>query len=366
MPKNIAVFCDGTWNRADQTTNGRPCPTNVLRLFESTRLEDKKQNPQLVHYIAGIGTRRSERITGGGFGFGISDNIKNGYQFIVSNYDKGDRIFLFGFSRGAYTARSIAGLIHNVGILNRNELHRANEAYRNYKDRSAEWHPDSAASQDFRRQYTHRDEKIAFLGVWDTVGALGAPYGRVVGWVLGQLFKFGFHDVKLSSTVESAYHALAIDEKRWPFRPTLWELSDSHKAKNTAASPQEPYYEEKWFHGVHSNVGGGYPDTGLSDISLEWMAERAIRHGLNIDLDLIASPPFRPSPGTEPDVSQTLGYQIMTALLVKLPSLVSKRLIASGDADLVRHIDWKGDYNRPVGAPAKTTASAAREPELVA
>ena len=116
MPKKLIIFCDGTWN--EPTKNG----TNVLRMLQATEFKDTKGDPQLVHYIAGVGTRKDEKFSGGTFGLGISNNIIDAYSFIVSNYEEGDEIFLFGFSRGAFTARSIAGLIHNLGVLHRCNL----------------------------------------------------------------------------------------------------------------------------------------------------------------------------------------------------------------------------------------------------
>jgi uncharacterized protein (DUF2235 family) len=136
MPKKLAIFCDGTWN--EPTKHG----TNVLRMLQATEPKDANgDHPQLVHYIAGVGTRKGERFRGGAFGLGISDNIIDAYSFIVSNYENGDEIFLFGFSRGAYTARSIAGLIHNLGVLKRHNLPLIAEAYKHYKDKTDDWKP---------------------------------------------------------------------------------------------------------------------------------------------------------------------------------------------------------------------------------
>ena len=112
MPKKLIIFCDGTWN--EPTKHG----TNVLRMLQATESKDAKGDPQLVHYIAGVGTRKGERFRGGTFGLGISNNITDAYSFIVSNYEKGDEIFLFGFSRGAYNARALGGLITDMGLLN--------------------------------------------------------------------------------------------------------------------------------------------------------------------------------------------------------------------------------------------------------
>ena len=170
--KKLAIYFDGTWNTADQhTKDGLSCPTNVSKLFAATLPHDNQNNHQIVHYVRGVGTRKLERIRGGGFGYGISDNIKEGYRFLVSNHEPGDDIYIFGFSRGAYTARSLAGLIRNVGILRREKLYLVNEAYKRYKDRSTDWHPDGKDALSFKQEHSWDDEKIRFLGVFDTVGA---------------------------------------------------------------------------------------------------------------------------------------------------------------------------------------------------
>lgn len=368
-PKKLVLFCDGTWNRVDQkTVDSRPCPTNVLKLFEATMPYDQQGNPQIVHYIEGVGTRRAERLRGGGFGYGISDNIKNAYCFIVSNYAPGDEIFLFGFSRGAFTVRSIAGMIRNVGILKRHKRHLANEAFRRYVARSKKWHPDSEYSKKFRKENTHQNETIRFLGVWDTVGALGAPFGILLGWVVGKLFNCRFHDVKLSSIIDSAYHALSIDERRWPFRPTLWKLNDKHLQRNAqnAATGRPPAYEEKWFPGVHSNVGGGYPNTGLSDCALEWMVDRARSHGLNVDIDLISNPQYQPDVKEHIEKSQTVVCRLATALFVKLPSLISSKLIYPKDRrSHVCFIKLHGDYVRPIGNPGNIKSATNQYPQVM-
>ncbi|QFY42616.1 DUF2235 domain-containing protein [Candidatus Methylospira mobilis] len=364
MTKNLVVFCDGTWNRVDRTTvDGHPCPTNVLSLFEATLPADRNNNPQIVHYIEGVGTRRMERLSGGGFGYGISDNIKNAYAFIISNYEPGDRIFLFGFSRGAYTARSIAGLIRNMGILKREKLHLINKAYDCYKDTSDEWHPNSDQSKAFRAENTHQNETIWFLGVWDTVGALGAPFGLVPGWIVNKLFKCNFHDVLLSSSIESAYHALAIDERRWPFRPTLWTLNQTHRERNQLNKDSTGVflYEQKWFPGVHSNVGGGYADQGLSDCSLAWMADKAAARGLNIDLGMLVDPPFAPDLSKDIDDSQTIFYRIATVLFVKLPGMVIRSVFPASDRPLLDHLRFNGDYVRPIDDPEDLSECAKKK-----
>lgn len=367
--KKLVIFCDGTWNWPDQkTVDGRPCPTNVLKLFEATMPYDQHGNPQIVHYIEGVGTRWQERLRGGGFGYGISNNIKNAYCFIVSNYEPRDEIFLFGFSRGAYAVRSIAGMIRNVGVLKRDKLHLVNEAFQRYVNRSEKWHPNSKLSKNFREENTHQNETIRFLGVWDTVGALGAPFGTVLGWIVGKLFKSRFHDVKLSSIIESAYHALSIDERRWPFRPTLWKLNDKHLEKNAQdiANGHPPAYEEKWFPGVHSNVGGGYPNTGLSDCALEWMVGRAQNHGLNVDINLISNPRYQPDASEQIMNSQTICYRLLTALFVKLPGLISNKLLYPRDIRChVGHIQLNGDYVRPIGNPGNIKSAVVQYPRAM-
>jgi uncharacterized protein (DUF2235 family) len=366
MQKKLIVFCDGTWNRADQHSDGKPCPTNVLRLFESTLAEDRNGVPQITHYIEGVGTHKMERFWGGGFGYGISDNIKNAYSFIVSNYEKGDEIFLFGFSRGAFTARSIAGLIRNMGILRRDRLHLVHEAYNQYRDPDPKWGPDSEMAKAFRQANTFGGETIAFLGVWDTVGALGAPFGVVLSWITNLLFKCRFHDVRLSTIVESAYHAVAIDERRWPFRPTLWELNETHLARNAESLKKDGtlLYEQKWFPGVHSNVGGGYPNAGLSDCSLQWMAEKAGERGLNADLSRIDCPRWQPDLHADIDNSQTLAYRLATIAFVKLPAPLLKKFDKSKDAALIDHVLFNGDYVRPVGSQGNVAEAVKNFPSI--
>jgi uncharacterized protein (DUF2235 family) len=336
--KKLTVFFDGTWNRADQKSEGGlPCPTNVMKLFEATLPDDKHNNPQIMHYVRGVGTRRLERITGGGFGYGISDNIKEGYRFLVSNYEPGDEIYVFGFSRGAYTARSLAGLIRNVGILKREKLYMVNDAFNMYSDRSDAAHPEGQHAAEFRQQNTWGNETIRFLGVFDTVGALGAPFGFILSWIVNKLFKCSFHDTKLSSIIKSAYHAVAIDERRLPFQPTLMQSSKSHDPSN---------FGQRWFPGVHSNIGGGYSWTGLSDCSLDWMAQKAIDHGLNLDLKRISIPPFHKDIMEPIENSQTPIYRIATVLLVKLPACIG--LVPKRYKQAVPHITWNGDFIRPI------------------
>ena len=273
MKKRIVVCCDGTWNTPDEQDNGKPSPTNVVKTARTVADRDSGGFRQLVYYIEGVGTRWFDHLRGGAFGYGLSANIRQAYRYLVRHYQPGDEIFLFGFSRGAYTARSTAGLIRNCGLLRREHASRIDEAYAFYRRRDDTSHPTGAEAQNFRRMYSH-EIRIKFIGVWDTVGALGIPYGIL------RVFnrRVEFHDVKLSSYVENAFQALAIDEKRKFFVPAIWEAQ---------ASAVDQVLEQAWFAGAHSNVGGGYADSGLSDIAFLWMKNKAERCGLAFNEDYV-------------------------------------------------------------------------------
>ena len=236
--------------------------------------------PTIKWYDAGVGTERWNKIRGGVTGRGLSYNILQGYKFLVDNYDSGDEIYLFGFSRGAYTARSLAGMIRNVGILHgryaREKRLEDNPVLMNafwlYQRRDG--NPDTAEVSYFRSVYSMVDVEIRFLGVWDTVGALGIPSNSIDRVDP----RYEFHDTTLSRIVKSAYHALAIDETRPEFIPTMW------------TSPPKPgqTLEQVWFAGVHSEVGGG-KRLPLTDIPLRWMQDKAMANGLELNPNRIAS-----------------------------------------------------------------------------
>lgn len=289
MPKRLVVCCDGTWNTADQETDSHPCPTNVTKVALSLAPEDSSGTPQRVYYHRGVGTSRWDRITGGAFGSGLAGNVFDAYRFLVDTYEPGDEICFFGFSRGAFTARSTSGMVRNCGILRRENADRIGEAWSLYRA-SAE-KPSGVASTLFRRAYSY-EPRIRFIGVWDTVGALGLP---VLGprWLRPVIRRVNrrweFHDTKLSTRVDGAFHALAIDERREAFEPTLWQGQPE-------AEGQE--LRQVWFSGAHSDVGGGYSDTGLSDITLLWMVERAKEYGLEFLPGAFRSEPTGPmNPG---------------------------------------------------------------------
>jgi hypothetical protein len=272
--RNLVVCCDGTWNTPDEARHGITAPTNVAKLALAVATDGEHQ---LTFYEPGVGTAPGEHISGGALGYGLSRNIRSCYRFLARNYEPGDRLFLFGFSRGAYTARSLAGLIRNCGILLDDDADRVDAAYAFYRDRTSQTHPSSIASRLFRQTYSHPAAPIHFIGVWDTVGALGIPE-EFPGWkdmserLHGWERLWGFHDTRLSAQVTNAIHALSIDEARAAFRPTLWTQD--------AAAPGSQNLQQVWFAGVHSEVGGGTDDTALSDIPLLWMAEQAALAGL--------------------------------------------------------------------------------------
>lgn len=270
--KRLVICCDGTWNTPDQTDQGRPCPTNVTKLARAVAEQDDAGHEQRLYYHVGVGSRRSERLRGGAFGLGLSRDVRSAYRYIVENYDPGDEMFLFGFSRGAFTARSTAGLVRNVGVLRRENVDRLDEAYQLYRDRASK--PHDVEAELFRRSYSYETSsfqtRIRFIGVWDTVGALGIPWSGVP---LVRRFnrRWSFHDTQVSRIVDGAFQALAIDEKRRPFEPAVW-------MKHPEARDQR--VEQVWFPGVHCDVGGGYPDAALADVSLLWIADRAAEYGL--------------------------------------------------------------------------------------
>ncbi len=275
--KRIVICCDGTWNTPDESDAGVPMPTNVTRLAEVV-LPHEGHTDQLVYYNAGVGTSGSwfQRLIDGYTGRGVAANILQAYHFLIDVFVPGDQLFLFGFSRGAFTVRSLAGLIRCCGILRRKETHVLDRAFRLYRSRLPGSHPREREATLFRRTFAVEDvSPIEFIGVWDTVGALGNPL------LFGQLSPSNkFHDTDLSTKVRHACHALAIDEKRWFFEPALWHQQPDAEGQTL---------EQVWFCGVHSNVGGGYQDTGLSDLSLVWLVEQARRYGLVVS-ELEAKP----------------------------------------------------------------------------
>lgn len=280
--KRIIICADGTWNRPEKDIK-KDFPTNVLKLARAISPVNKDGVEQVVFYDWGLGSY-NDKFSAGTFGKGINKNIMDCYRFIVQNYALGDELFFFGFSRGAYTVRSLAGFLNNCGILRNSKANLIPKAFKMYK--SADIHPGDETSHKFRKLNSvtisldglSREEKkkytddgcpkIHFIGVWDTVGALGIPFS-----VLGFLNeKHMFHDNKIGPNMLYARHAMAIDERRDDFQPTIWKQRP------------EVDIQQVWFAGVHSDVGGGYtPDKGgivAADYPLKWISEEAEKQGL--------------------------------------------------------------------------------------
>lgn len=298
--KKRIVFCfDGTWNRLDSA-----CPTNVVIVAESVTPIARDGKTQIVYYDQGVGTGRMERFRGGVFGMGLLDNLEQAYRFLTFNFEPGDEIFVFGFSRGAYTARSFAGLLSNCAIPLRAHAGQISDLVKMYKsNRKNELEyqknmrecrkavsPNLCVSDDelrWRRTDPNTSEeqvvlRMAYLGVWDTVGALGIP--QSFEWLHWANRKYRFHDTELSGFVISARHAVAIDEVRRDFVPTLWtNLREMNEGWQSRGQFDEEPYQQKWFPGNHGSVGGGGERRGLSDQALDWVLDGARKMGLDLD-----------------------------------------------------------------------------------
>ncbi|NDV87435.1 DUF2235 domain-containing protein [Aurantimonas aggregata] len=278
MRKRLIVCFDGTWNNADdidETDESGKRATNVQRIARAVR-GNSGDIQQIVLYLRGVGSTGTQidRLVAGATGAGVEDNIRSAYMFLAQNYRPArkedghdvpaDEIFLFGFSRGAFSVRSLAGFISSAGLLKRQRLGDLRRAWTYYRTEG------KRSSKDFcevHKSDCHHDPEITFVGVWDTVGALGIPRS-IVGLQLDSSHEF--HDTTPSKIVANAFHALAIDEYRDEYVPTLW----------TGKVPKGATVEQCWFAGAHSDVGGGYADRTLADIPLVWMARKAEQCGL--------------------------------------------------------------------------------------
>ncbi len=272
MSKRLVVCLDGTWNTPDKGDN----PTNVVKMMRSVRASAADGTAQVAFYDSGVGTGGPvDRVVGGAFGEGLAQNVKDGYRFLANNFEPGDEIYVFGFSRGAYTARSLAGFISYCGLMPKTLMDQLPGVWLAWQDRDKP----TDEQRDMIEKVCSKSctsARITCLGVWDTVGSLGIP---VESLQFVNRDRYEFLNTKLGANVDHAFHALGIDEKRGPFGPALWQKPDHHGNKTV---------EQVWFAGVHSNVGGSYPDAGLSDLALQWMIERVrATCGLEFDEDYI-------------------------------------------------------------------------------
>jgi uncharacterized protein (DUF2235 family) len=318
------IFCfDGTWNNLD---SGHV--TNVGTTAQSIAPQSKDEMAQIVYYDEGVGNARRnanfivkniEKFSGGLLGHGLLANLAEAYKFLIFNYQPGDQIFVFGFSRGAFSARSFTGLLHACGVLRRSHVERITEAIDNYRKlnpsilsdalklRTFRWNygknscvdpeEDAWRCEAFPDDYSAGESpllQIEYLGVWDTVGSLGIPSH----WDLSKLVnhKYRFHDCRLSTFIKYARHAVAIDERRKNFAPTIWDnLDEVNKQAGFCSTDPDAPYQEVWFPGTHGSVGGGGSIRGLSDEALNWILRGAKDHGITLDTE-DASEIFRIKP----------------------------------------------------------------------
>ena len=290
--KRIVLLLDGTWNSA-------PDNTNVWRLSQLVAPRDPAGVQQLCYYTAGVGTAQGEKISGGALGYGLDRDIVAAYRWMMGNYDHGDEVFIFGFSRGAYTARSLAGMIVRCGLLRPGAPLSVEQLFDRYRlDDEApslvdlyercRSNPDSPPAEHIYDskvltppeqrllRYTRRIN-IKMIGVWDTVGSLGVPFGNIPGLSRRTM---RFHNTRLSTIFENAYHALAIDEERASFAPTLWTKFEPDQAPVKKRQPPKRIVEQRWFIGAHGNVGGGVVNDDLSQLPLDWLMRKAAALGL--------------------------------------------------------------------------------------
>ncbi|GAB2558131.1 DUF2235 domain-containing protein [Rhodanobacter koreensis] len=282
--RRLVLLFDGTWNKPESNTN-------VERMRRLIASRDAAGIEQLVNYIPGVGVRPGlTHLLGGAFGFGLSDSVLDGYRWLCANWQPGDELYLFGFSRGAYAARSLCGLIRKCGLLRRHadgNVTKADvsNAYDFYRDISNK--PNDAAAVAFRASHSV-EIGVHFIGVWDTVGSLGIP--DTASWFPFARARYQFHDTELSKIVKYAYQALALDEHRADFKPAVWTRNpNTLKSGETLTSKKQEQIEieQRWFIGAHADVGGsndrdgaGHKPDPLSDPPLAWLQGKAIAAGL--------------------------------------------------------------------------------------
>ena len=291
--KRIIVCCDGTWMNSDRgyvktgLFGGKgtlQVPSNVTRISRCFKRTCHDGTLQIVNYESGVGTGMFDSITGGAFGMGISERVSEAYTYICANYHSGDEIILVGFSRGAFTARSVAGMVSNLGLLTLKGLDYYYPIFRDmqhwgdhdYKDpfpdmpfsnkpTTEEPYRDKLEKMGLTRVRQHNGQliKIKAICVWDTVGSLGIPrmaWMDAVGFRTPFYDEFKWHDTALSDRIEHAFQALALDETRPPFSPAVWERLEENRSTTDL--------RQVWFPGNHGNIGGGWDDQGISNLTL--------------------------------------------------------------------------------------------------
>ena len=294
--RRLIVCADGTWNKPDQKDRGKRKPSNVVKIARAIHPVAKDGVTQVVFYEEGIGTHWgvADKYVGGGTGLGLSKNVLDCYRFLAQNYAEGDEVYLWGFSRGAYTVRSLAAFIDLIGIMPKSNVFYLPEGFKIYKIKDAIARKQEA--EKFIEKNNCSPITINFLGVWDTVGALGVPLGFINKLLIKN---YQFHNMSLPLCVTNAFHALAIDEHRKAFKPSLWDSTSS----------DNQIMEQRWFVGAHTNIGGGYDNDGLANIPLHWMKDKAKSIGLEFDEDYLKY--FKPWKGDELRDSFSTMYKIL-------------------------------------------------------
>lgn len=295
--RRIAVFLDGTWNTVDDNTN-------VWRLKSLLATTSSDRLQQLIYYHKGVGTTYGSYVRGGMLGYGLNDEIIRAYEWLIDNYNPGDELFIFGFSRGAYTARSLSGLIGKCGLLSSGAPLSVKQMYERYRRASAvktlrtlsdeqqSGKADFSLEERWLLKYSQPID-IDFLGVWDTVGAMGLPFGNLP--ILGKQ-DMQFLNTGLRVSNKFAFHALAIDEHREAFAPTLWTVDYVKDAPPPHHRRTLQEVEQRWFIGAHANVGGGCESDLLAQTPLKWLMDKAAAQGLTYRRGLDPEVPQTPPP----------------------------------------------------------------------
>src|SRR6516165_10283543 len=360
--KRIVILIDGTWDKEGTTGN-----TNVAKLGVNALIKRRAANGivQQVRYHDGVGAYGDifKRILGGAIGLGLKKIVLDCYGFIVDDYEAGDEIYICGFSRGAYAARALAGLIGASGVARRPNPELFKVAWEYYRVRPASrQEPRAATSADRSKiaKYKSTAQGEAFydsrsikcVAVWDTVGSYGIP----AGFGLAPLARYvaliflGFHDTSFGEHVDVGLHAVAIDEHRRPFVPTFW----------TIAKGQQPrgHVEQTWFAGAHCNVGGGYPQSGLSDEALIWMIAR-VQALTKLEFDIAAVRANTNANLAEAVVDSTKGWVIDHAFphyrTVLSPVAIQHGYLVNSDDPTEEHINERVHWS----VIAKRTNAAA-------
>lgn len=386
MSKTIILLSDGTGNAASN-----PYKTNVWRLYKA--LDTSPENNQIAFYDDGVGTSSflPIRLLGLAFGLGLKRNVKELYAQLCSVYDHGDEIAIYGFSRGAFTARVLAALIADQGIIKKEKIgadfnKKIEQAYNNFRQESfdpsflsyAWWlfreligARGKVNKSDFHAPPKEGSPLIKLLGVWDTVDAYGAPFDEVTRAWDKVVWPLEAKDRNLSPKIGAAFHALALDEQRESFEPTLWNEVANNGSINGGG---EQILEQVWFAGVHSNVGGGYPDDSLAHISLNWMISKS--EGIKFHPNIIASyekaenangPIYDNRSGMgniyryAPRKIEELSNSVKLGLRSSLKSKTGKGDVTKNDVTIecpkIHHtvfdrINGGGDQYSPIGIPA--------------